>query len=263
MEIIKTRRNKPPRILLHADHGIGKSSLAAAAPNPIFIQLEDGLENIDTSAFPLCKTFDEMLAQLTQVYQERHDFKTLVLDSLDWTESIIARHVCQEGGKKSISDFGYGAGYQAMLEQFGRVVKALTAIREERGMIVICICHSQIKSYVNPLGADYDRHTLKLRDKNAELFMEWCDLIGFMHFNVFTSTAKKGFGQESTKAYGGTDRVLSCAPNAAYVSKNRYGITDDIAIPDPATGWAALMSAIHGGDTPSGGFAATSPKGEA
>ena len=40
--------------------------------------------------------------------------------------------------------------------------------------------------------------------------------------------------------------MLSCAPNAAYVSKNRYGITEDIDIPDPATGWAALMNAIRG-----------------
>lgn len=254
MKIIKTRKNKPPRILIHADHGLGKSSLAAAAPAPIFIQTEDGLENIDASAFPLCESFDEMLEQLTWLYREQHDFKTLALDSLDWAEALIARHVCKEGGKKSISDFGYGAGYQAMLEQFGRVIRALNAIREERGMAVVCICHSQIKTYANPLGADYDRHTLKLRDKNAELFMEWCDLIGFMHFSVFTSTSKQGFGQETTKAYGGTDRVLSCAPNAAYVSKNRYGIVDDIDIPDPATGWAALMNAIHGDNKqPEGG----------
>lgn len=249
MEIIKTRRNKPPRILIYADHGIGKSSLAAAAPNPIFIQLEDGLENIDTSAFPLCQTFDDMMTQLTQVYREKHDFKTLVLDSLDWAETLIAQHVCREGGKKSLADFGYGAGYQAVLDQFGRVIRALNAIREERGMNVVCICHSMIKSYINPLGADYDRHILKLRDKNAGLFMEWCDLIGFMHFSVFTSTAKKGFGQESAKAYGGTDRVLSCAPNAAYVSKNRYGITEDIEIADPASGWAALVNAIQGNIT--------------
>ena len=246
MEIIKTKKNKPPRLLIYADHGIGKSSLAAAAPNPIFIQLEDGLENIDTSAFPLCATFDEMLGQLTQIYREEHDFKTLVLDSLDWAETLIAQHVCKEAGKRSLADFGYGAGYQAVLDQFGRVIRALHAIREERGMNIICICHSMVKSYINPLGADYDRHILKLRDKNAGLFMEWCDLIGFMHFSVFTSTAKRGFGQETTKAYGGSDRVLSCAPNAAYVSKNRYGITEDIEIPDPASGWAALINAIHG-----------------
>jgi len=95
------------------------------------------------------------------------------------------------------------------------------------------------------LGADYDRHCIKLRDKNAELFLEWADLVGFLHFAVYTNTQKDGFG-ESTKAIGGTDRVLSCAPHAAFVSKNRYGIVNDIPIPDPQTGWANLYSAIKG-----------------
>jgi hypothetical protein len=245
MEILKTRTNKPPRILIHADHGIGKSSLAAAAPNPVFINTEDGLENIDTSALALCKDFDTIMMQLSEVYSQPHDFKTLVIDSLDWTETLINQHVCKDGNKKSISDFGYGAGFQAVLENFGRVVKAITAIREDRNMAIILIAHSQIKEYANPLGADYDRHCIKLREKNAELFLEWADLVGFMHFSVFTNTKKDGFG-ETTKAIGGTDRVLSCAPSAAYVSKNRYGITNDISIPDPQTGWNNLMQAIKG-----------------
>ena len=51
MEILKTKKNSPPRILLHGDHKTGKSSLAAAAPNPLFIQTEDGLDSIDAQAF--------------------------------------------------------------------------------------------------------------------------------------------------------------------------------------------------------------------
>ena len=247
MEIIKTRRDKPPRILIHADHGLGKSSLAAAAPNPIFIQTEDGLENIDTQAFPLCTSFDDVRTQMSWLYEQPHEFKTLVIDSLDWTESLINQHVCKEGGKQSISDFGYGAGFQAVLEHFGKLVKAATAIREQRNMGVIMIAHSQIKTYANPLGADCDRHCIKLREKNAELFLEWADLVGFMHFSVFTHTKKDGFG-ETTKATGGTERVISCAPSAAYVSKNRYGITSDIPVPDPQTGWDNLITAIRGGN---------------
>jgi len=245
MEIVKTKRSAPPRILIHADHGLGKSSLAAAAPDPIFIQTEDGLEKIDATAFTLAKDFETVMDQLTYVYAEEHEFKTLVLDSLDWLETRIAEHVCRQAKKDSISDFSYGAGYTAMFEQFGRVVKAMNAIREKRGMAIILIAHSQVKTYQNPMGADYDRHCIKLRDKNAELFLEWADLVGFLHFSVFVSTKKTGFG-ETTKAIGGSDRVLSCAPSAAYVSKNRYGITSDIELPDPVTGWNNLISAIKG-----------------
>ena len=245
MEIIKTKKSKPPRIIIHADHGLGKSSLAAKAPRPIFIQTEDGLDEIDTEAFPMATTFNQAMSQLKSVYEEEHDYKTLVIDSLDWLEKLINAHICKEGGKESISDFGYGAGFQMAYEQFERVKNALNDIRTKKNMAIILICHSQVAAYNNPLGADYDRHKIKLRDKNAELFMEWADLIGFLHFQTFTTEKKEGFST-TVKAIGGTERVLSCYPSAAFVSKNRYGIKDDIIIPDPQTGWNNLITAIKG-----------------
>ena len=39
----------PPRIVLHGTPGVGKSTVAAHAPNPIVIQTEDGLGQIDPS----------------------------------------------------------------------------------------------------------------------------------------------------------------------------------------------------------------------
>ena len=250
MEIIKTRQSRPPRILIHAAHGLGKSSLAAAAPNPLFIQTEDGLENIDASAFSLCQDFETMMEQLGQVYTEDHDYKTLVIDSLDWTETLVYKHVCREAGNKSLSEFDYGAGYIKALEQFNRVVRALTDIRDKLGMIIILTAHSQVKTYHNPMGSDYDRHQIKLRDKNAELFLEWCDLVSFLHFQTFTKKKTKkesgGFAGDKAKGIGGSERVLSCVPSAAYVSKNRYGITSDISIPTPDEGWENIVKAVKG-----------------
>lgn len=243
MEIVKTRKERPPRILIHADHGLGKSSLAAEAPDPIFINIEDGLDEIDTNALPKPETFDDVLEQLTWVYTGEHDFKTLAIDSLDWLETLVNKHVCKEGGKESISDFGFGAGFEAAHTQFNRVVRALTSIRNERNMAIILLCHSSIKEYKNPMGDNYDTYKLKLRDKNAELFQEFVTLIGYLHFKVYVKKEDKGFS-EQTKAIGGSERVLSCSPNAAYTAKNRYNITSDIEIPDPAQGWDNLINAI-------------------
>jgi hypothetical protein len=113
-------------------------------------------------------------------------------------------------------------------------------------MIIVLTAHSQIKTYQNPMGLDYDRHQIKLRDKNAELFLEWCDLVGFLHFQTFIKKEERRFGTDVTKVVGGTERVLSCAPSAAYVSKNRYGITCDIPLPDPKTGWENIVKSIKG-----------------
>lgn len=246
MEILKTRKNKPPKIVIHGDHGVGKSALAAASNNPVFINIEDGLENIDTDAFPVPETFQDVLDQLLFIYEKEHGYKTLVIDSLDWLETLINTHVCHEGGKDSISDFGFGKGFQAALEQFGRVVTALSKIRNERNMAIILLCHSHIKEYQNPLGESYDTFRLKLRDKNAELFLEFVTMVGFLHFETFVRKGEQSGFNQKAKAIGGTERVLSVAPHAAYQAKNRYDITDDIQLPSAEKGWQNIIKAIKG-----------------
>ena len=52
---------KPPRILIHGVHGVGKTTFAADAPNPVFIVTEDGLGTLQVDHFPLAKTFDEVM----------------------------------------------------------------------------------------------------------------------------------------------------------------------------------------------------------
>ena len=44
LESIKSgRENKPPRIMVYGQEGVGKSTFGASAPAPIIIQTEDGL----------------------------------------------------------------------------------------------------------------------------------------------------------------------------------------------------------------------------
>lgn len=47
------RDNRPPRLMIYGQEGVGKSTFGANAPAPIFIQTEDGLGEIDCAKFPL------------------------------------------------------------------------------------------------------------------------------------------------------------------------------------------------------------------
>jgi len=96
-------------------------------------------------------------------------------------------------------------------------------------MAICLLAHSHIKTFQNLLGEDYDRHIIKLRDKVSDKFNEFVDVIGYLHLRTFTHTQKKGF-TETVKAIGGSERVFSCQPHAAFESKNRFGITDDINV---------------------------------
>ena len=108
--ITRGRESKPPRLFIYGQEGVGKSTIGAAAPNPIFVQTEDGLGEIDTAKFPLAKNLNDVLAALNALRDEPHDFQTVVLDSADWLERLIWDHVCAEFGVRSIekADGGYG-----------------------------------------------------------------------------------------------------------------------------------------------------------
>jgi hypothetical protein len=87
MSRIQTGRQAAPRrVMVYGVHGIGKSTFGAMAPNPIFIQTEDGLGNLDCARFPLAEAFDDVMAAIMSLYSEGHDFKTVVIDSLDWLD---------------------------------------------------------------------------------------------------------------------------------------------------------------------------------
>ena len=77
-------RHAPPRILIYGTEGIGKSTTASQAPKPIFIATEDGLDQIDCDSFPLARRFDEVMSALSALYTEKHDYQSVVIDSLDW-----------------------------------------------------------------------------------------------------------------------------------------------------------------------------------
>ena len=66
LENIQTgRENKPPRIMVYGQEGVGKSTFGASAPDPVFIQTEDGLGEIDTCKFPLAQSVGSRRASAT------------------------------------------------------------------------------------------------------------------------------------------------------------------------------------------------------
>ena len=143
------RENKPPRLMIYGSEGVGKSTFAASAPNPIFIQTEDGLGELNCRKFPLAHSLAEVLAQLTALRDEQHDFQTVVVDSADWLERLIFDEVCREFGVRNIekADGGYGKGYTHALTHWRKVINLLQELRDKRGMMVILVAHAKVERF--------------------------------------------------------------------------------------------------------------------
>ncbi|HPD13885.1 MAG TPA: ATP-binding protein, partial [Planctomycetota bacterium] len=157
--IQRGKQPMPPRLMVYGTEGIGKSTLAANAPKPIFVQTEDGLNEIACEKFPLAASVDDVLAALTELGAEQHDYQTVVIDSLDWLERLIWDAVCREFRVSSIekADGGYQRGYVHALTHWRRVVDALNALRVGKGLAVILIAHAKVEKFEDPEATTYDR----------------------------------------------------------------------------------------------------------
>jgi hypothetical protein len=239
------RAHRPPRLLVYGTEGIGKSTFAAGAPKPVFVQTEDGLDGIGCARFPLARNYDEVLGALGELRAEEHDFETVVIDSLDWLERMIWDKVCQESGAKSIekADGGFAKGYTHALTYWREVVEQLNTLRNERNMVVLLIAHAKIEKFEDPESSPYDRYSPRLHKHAVALVSEWCDAVLFATRKIRTQTEEAGFNRKRTIAHAlgkdGGERVLRCVGGPACIAKNRYGVIADLPL-----SWAAFVAAL-------------------
>lgn len=223
-KVIKGLVSKPFRIVVYGVEGIGKSTFAAQAPNPIFLCAEDGACHLDIARFPSPKSWADVLETVRVLTSEEHDFRTLVIDTIDWLEPLCWSQVCAAGGKQSIEDFGYGKGYVMALELWRQLLSRLEALERTRKLNVVLVAHATIRRVEDPYAGAFDRYRLKLHEKTADLVKEWCDAVLFARHEIFD----KKNGQSVRKIAG--DRVLHTQWTAAFDAKNRFGLPDTIRL---------------------------------
>jgi hypothetical protein len=227
------RRNvaKAPRVIIHGDAGIGKTTFATSAPSPVVIQTEDGLGTIDVPAFPLASSFDEVMEAIGSLYSEQHEFKTVVIDSLDWLEPLIWSHVCdswtdKKGGVKrlaSIEDAGFGKGYIEALGYWRQFFEGVTALRNDKNMAVIMIAHSQKVRVEDPTMPAYDSMDLKLHKRAAGIAEEYADVILYAAQHTALTSEKNGFNDRVRAVSNGT-RIVHTVGQPAFLAKSRYNL---------------------------------------
>jgi len=225
--------DRPVIMTICGDSGMGKTTLASTFPKPIVIRAEDGLQSIKADcrpdAFPMLSTVDNLWEQLTALVKEEHDYQTVIVDSVTALERMFIQYVIDSDTKKprSINQAlgGYGAGLAAVSAMHQRVRKACGVLNERRGMHVVFVAHADVETLELPDQDPYSRYSLRLGKKSVAPYVDDSDIVGFIKLQTFTT----GDG-ERKKAISDGSRLLVTYTTAANVSKNRYGITEDLLV---------------------------------
>lgn len=229
MEIIRGKRARAQRVVLYGVEGIGKSTFASNFPEPLFIDTEGSTDNMDVARLEKPSSYEMMKQQILWVKSNPTSCKTLVIDTIDWAETLVIESVCAKYNKKGIEDFGYGNGYTYVKEEMGRFLNLLQEVIEV-GINVVLTAHAQIRKFEQPdeMGA-YDRWELKLGKKTssqtAPLVKEWADMVLFANYKTIVVTSETN----KKKAQGG-ERTLYTTHHASWDAKNRHGLPDVIKL---------------------------------
>jgi|ERR1700678_1518958 len=222
---------RPPKIIIYGKSKIGKSTFASQAPNPIVLDLENGMESINVVKHKV-KTFTQVMEFMRALYSQEHDYKYLVVDSIDWLERIMVEQLCSSHQAKTLNDrsckaFGYGAGERLLLNMWNQFVFALDCLHQEKNMGIILIAHNQIKKFDDPLTESYDQHSIKLEKRSGERLKEWVDCILFATLKVKIEEEKKGFGEVINR---GKDmgRIIYTEGRPSFEAGNRFNLPPEI-----------------------------------
>ncbi len=216
------------KTVIYGAEGIGKSTLAAKFPQPLFIDTEGGTKNLDVARLPAPTSWEMLLQEIDYVKTAR-PCRTLIIDTIDWAEQLCIADLCVKNGKAGIEDFGYGKGWEYEKESFGKFLNKLTEV-VNAGINVTLTAHATMRKFEQPdeMGS-YDRWEMKLGSKTtnkiAPLVKEWADVVLFCNYKTMVvQTDKEG---KKHKAQG-NKRVMYTAHHPCWDAKNRFGLPEEI-----------------------------------
>lgn len=235
-------RPRPPVTLLYGKPGVGKTTFASFAPNPIFLMSEDGLvsPHLSKQLSWDIKSMPELMEALNVLGRETHDFKTIVLDSLDQYDPLVTKAMCEHHGWADISAPGYGKGQVEIIAWWQQVLTLLFALRNFRDMGVFMLGHHRQANVTPPDNPPYTQFTLTLPEKTTRLLVGEADVVAFATHPVHTVTQAGKFGQNTTLAVSdASGPVLHLQERGSHIAKNRYDMPPTIPM-----NWNAFASLI-------------------
>lgn len=263
-EIIQGRVKKPYNIIVFGEPGLGKSTFAQAAPDPLFVGAEEN-DELTAKRFPQVKSFDEFEQQLTQIRDTKPTYSTLVIDSIDSIDMLLTQKILADDskakGNMNKAHGGYGAARDIAASHMMRIRDEYLKPIRAQGKNIIIVGHSKKATAVDTvIGLQYDTHEMNLHNKVQAVFVDWCQAVMFatyMNYKTEDDNSNKVFASGTGK------RILLTSKRPGHLAKNRFNLPYELAfeLEDPFGPFAKAVEDFYAGKKPSADELRASIKG--
>lgn len=233
----RPKADRPIIATLFGEGGMGKTTLAAMFPAPVFIRTEDGAASIadhpDALLFPVAHSTEDVFDAIEALATQDHDRKTVVFDSVTQYEKIAIREILDDEPNPKAKNMaaahgGYGKAFGMLDKRHQDLREAVEWLATDKGMNVVFLAHATVEELDLPDVDKYSRYTIQLH-KNRQYdcvhhYSNNVDLVAFIRLK----TLVRGASGEKKRALSDGEREIICFPVASNVSKNRFGITAPI-----------------------------------
>jgi hypothetical protein len=167
-------------MLIYGVPKIGKSTFCSQLDSPLFIATEPGLNALDTFQVD-CSSWKQFKKACVELQKGDHDFKTVIIDTVDNLFMQCSEYICKEKGVSHESDLPMGKGYSLVTDEFKRVLTKLAALPYG----VILISHAQ-QITVETRTGDFTKTTTTLGGKQKKFVNGFVDMI--LYFDIAIKT---------------------------------------------------------------------------
>lgn len=222
-----SKRADPPVILLYGVDGIGKTSLAAEFPDPIYLPTEGerAPSDVDLPTPGTVESFDDLLNVFDDLLNTEHDRKTVIIDSLDGLEPLVWRATCKRLGADTIESLGFGKGYVEADTEWNDLLGGVSALAQS-GICVVMLAHPEVIRFDSPITDPYSRYTIKLHKRANALVREKSDIVAFANYRISIKEKEVARQTKVAHAEGGKERQIHLVEGAGFQAKNRYSMPD-------------------------------------
>lgn len=230
MEKSKPKKNFQDMVtMIYGAPKIGKSTFCAGLDSPLFLDSENGLNNLECYKVPV-DSWETLIA----VYEElkamknrgKMPYKTLVYDTMDNIKAMCSDYVCKVNKVNHESDLQWGKGYSMIRKELTVLLQKFKSL----GLGTVYTSHAQATEIKTRTGS-YNRWDTTMDKAARDIVLPSCDFILFA---------------ESITDNTGEKRVLHTKPADTWNAGDRTGMLPP-TLPLDAAEFLKIFNTTMGG----------------